>query len=744
MPTIEISPEAATQFNQANALFKDNKFSEALPLLEAALTAAPQLEPACLLKARCHVALGDWVLAREAFASTLRVNPANYSAWLEAGHVCRQTGDLAQATVAYQKAIDLNRDRHEALLGMARVMVSLGHFEAADLAWQDALAAAAKAEKEPEKMQRQVALNMARYWMEMGHLQRALAGFDVALRMHSNDMQEERIDIMLDAAVCYLRLGNKDRGQSLLTLSSATQRLETLIRLSHLSVRNGFTTESIEVMRRAVRLFPESVEAWAGLVHVQAECWQMEGAKAALQQLEALGGNEAVPAMKAYIAGRLGDVETALAAYRQLAQQEEAKLGKPGAYASSAAMSALYSDRLNAAEVALLHRQLFAGLGVGARSRASFVRSPLRDRRLRLGLVSPDFHMQHPVNIFMQPILREIDRSRFEVFLYFTGSAQDEQTALARSRVEHWVEAASFNDLQLSKRIDGDEIDVLLDLSGHTNHNRMAMFAKRAAPVQITYLGYPGSTGVPNIDGLLGDSVVTPEADDVLCSERVFRLPGAVFCYAPEEDYPLPDFAARMAQRPITFTSFNNISKLTDHTLRLWARVLQAVPDSRLLLKAPSFGDDGAVQSFRDRLGALGVAPERLEFRGPVGLSLMMAEYADADIALDTVPYNGGTTSLQAMWMGVPVVAMHGRHFVSRMGSSFMQAAGLGDWVAHSDDEYVAIAQRMAQDRQALLSLKAGLRARLQSLPAWDAVQHTRHFEAAILQATKEGLLPGA
>jgi len=155
-------------------------------------------------------------------------------------------------------------------------------------------------------------------------------------------------------------------------------------------------------------------------------------------------------------------------------------------------------------------------------------------------------------------------------------------------------------------------------------------------------------------------------------------------------------------------------------------------PAARLLLKAPSFGDAGAVAFYRDRLVALGVAAERLEFRGPVGLPTMMAEYADVDIALDPVPYNGGTTSLQAMWMGVPVLTLHGQHFVSRMGASFMMAAGLPEWVARDDDDCVAIAQRMAAERQALLALKKGLRQRLQSLPAWDVVRHTRAFEAVL------------
>jgi predicted O-linked N-acetylglucosamine transferase (SPINDLY family) len=397
-------------------------------------------------------------------------------------------------------------------------------------------------------------------------------------------------------------------------------------------------------------------------------------------------------------------------------------------------MSALYTDKLSPAEVAALHRELFAALGVGARDRASFVRAPLQGRRVRLGLVTADFHHQHPVNIFMQPVLRELDSSKFELFVYFTGDSHDAQTALARSRTEHWVEAASLNDTQLAKRIEADQVDVLLDLAGHTGQHRMRVFAQRAAPVQATYLGYPGSTGVPNMDFMLGDAVVTPEQDDALCSERVLRLPGTVFCYAPEEDYPFPKFTAAHARRPLTFASFNNVPKLTPHTLQLWARVLTAVPDSRLLLKAPSFTDESAVRLFSARLQALGVDLSRVEFRGPVGLTDMMAEYADVDIALDPVPYNGGTTSLQAMWMGVPVLCKHGGHFVSRMGASFMTAAGLGEWVAQSDDDYVAIAQRMAADRKALLALKKGLRKRLQALPAWDPRQHTRNFEAALLQ----------
>jgi predicted O-linked N-acetylglucosamine transferase (SPINDLY family) len=318
--------------------------------------------------------------------------------------------------------------------------------------------------------------------------------------------------------------------------------------------------------------------------------------------------------------------------------------------------------------------------------------------------------------------------------MYFTGVSYDEQTQLAKRRVARWVEATSWNDSQLSRRIEEDGIDILLDLSGHTSMQRMSLFGHRAAPVQATFLGYPGSTGVPNIDWLIADKVVAPEGSEGLFSERLMRLPHSVFCFAPETDYPYPDYGQAHAQRPLTFGSFNNVPKLTPHTVKLWAAVLHEVPDSRLLLKAPSFKDEGAIEAFAQRFQTEGIARERLEFRGPVGLTDMMAEYADVDIAVDTVPYNGGTTSLQALWMGVPVVVKAGGNFVSRMGASFMSAAGLNDWVAETDADYVRIASSMARDRQALLTLKRGLRERLQAAPAWDIDQYTRDFEAALRQ----------
>ncbi len=718
-------------FNQANADWRAGRWEAALAGYEAASALVPDLVPARLGSARCLVRLGRLGPARTAFAATLRLDPAHYSAWLEAGHLCRQGGELRQAAGAYQRAIDVEPGRHEAHLAIARVLSQLGQGALAESAFVAALERAGEENQAPARVA-DVAHRMGQYRLELGDVAGAVRALQTGLQVLQAagvPYVDRQAELRIDLGEAFWRQGRHDAALAELTAASAATAEATLARLAALSFRFNLWREAVAVSRRNVELHPDSATALWNLAHLLAECWQMDEAEALLQRAEAMAPMPGARAMRASIAGRQGDADTALRLYRELASSQEG--GRQ--YASSAAMSALYSDSLSPPQVAALHRELFAPLGRGARSRDSFVRAPLAGRRLRLGLVSADFHHQHPVNIFMQPVLRELDRSRIELFIYFTGVSHDEQTRLAQQRAEHWVEATALNDAQLARRIDADGIDLLLDLAGHTGQQRMSLFAQRAAPVQATYLGYPGSTGVPQMDWLLGDDVVTPVPDDALCSERVARLPETVFCYAPEADYPYPTYTDRQAERPLTFGSFNNVPKLTPRTLGLWARVLAAVPGSRLLLKAPSFSDAAAVRAFQGRLGALGVDRSRVEFRGPSGLDDMMAEYADVDIALDPLPYNGGTTSLQAMWMGVPVLTLEGGHFVSRMGASFMGAAGLGDWVAGDEDDYVEIAERMAADRQALLVLKRGLRSRLQQLAAWDPVAHTRALEDAFL-----------
>ena len=345
-------------------------------------------------------------------------------------------------------------------------------------------------------------------------------------------------------------------------------------------------------------------------------------------------------------------------------------------------MASLYVDHLSPDQVADRHRELCTAIEapLSVRPKESFANSRDPDRPIRLGLVSSDFHRQHPVNLFMLPLLERLNRDCYPVTIFHTGTMHDQYTSRAQQASRQWIEAASLDDQALLKRIEAEEIDILIDLAGHTSNHRLGVFSQRAAPVQATFLGYPHSTGLSSIDWLIGDPVVSPAEHAHLFSEGTAQLPGSVFCWSPVDDYPMPE--ARQEQEPVVFGSFNNIMKLSPRTISLWSELLRTIPDAQLLLKAPSLRDQSVIDRFRGLFSSQGIAAERLLFEGPEELGLMMQRYGAIDVALDPTPYNGGTTTLQALWMGVPVISLRGGNFVSRMGASFLTSLGHQEWVA--------------------------------------------------------------
>ena len=721
---ISISPDAAAAFNAANAAFREGRFTEALEAATRAVTLAPELASAHVLKARALRRQGDEPAARVAYEAALATDPQSFDALLELGNVLRGIGAVEDAAARYTAAMAARPTDARPALALARLMEEQpgqDHAERAAVAFQTALDRAG-AGPEPVPAMAGLCRDMARFRMERADLPRALEALRQARLLAGSATLAPLID--LDIAEAYLRLGMMDEAQGLMERLSASEDPSLLRALAQLAYRFNFWAEAVAILTRWTHLRPEDAQAHLDLADMQIKAWLLEDALISLDRAEASGAVPAVAsaALRASIANRLGDAETALGLYEGLVAEGQES------FASNAAMSLLYADSVTPEVVAERHRALFASWGEGARTRDSFGADPNPDRPLRIGMVTGDLHHQHPVNIFMQPLLARWDHARLPLTIYNMGSTVDDQTRLARRRAGTWRDVST---IQLPAQVEADRIDILIDLAGHTAGGGLRAFARRMAPVQASFLGYPGSTGVPNIDWLIGDPVVTPPEADPLCSERVMRLPHTVFCFAPEAEYPLPDFGASQG-RPLTFGSFNNIPKLTPRTIRLWADVLHAVAGSRLLLRAPSFKDAGAVARFRRLFADHGIGADRLLLRGPVGLDAMMQAYSEIDIALDPVPYCGGTTSLQALWMGVPVLTMEGGQFVSRMGASFMTAAGLPDWVARDDTDYIAKAVAVAQDRAALLQLKRGLRARLLAQPGWDADRYAKDFGAAL------------
>jgi predicted O-linked N-acetylglucosamine transferase (SPINDLY family) len=357
------------------------------------------------------------------------------------------------------------------------------------------------------------------------------------------------------------------------------------------------------------------------------------------------------------------------------------------------------------------------------------------DRRLRIGLVSPDFK-EHPVIRFLMPFLEHHDRERIELFAYAQVAAPDEWTEQARKQVAHWRSLVNVPDAEAADLIRGDEIDILVDLAGHTKDNRLLVFARKPAPVQVTYLGYPGTTGLSAMDYRITDALADPPGmTEEHHSEQLIRLPGCAWNYCPDTD-PLLGQDPAALRGCVTFGTFNNLSKINDRMLEVWARILEAVPGSRLLLKSVGFLSMKAQKRVRDvLLSKADISEERLDIRGPEDShESHLALYREMDIALDTFPYHGTTTTCEALWMGVPVVTLAGQTHVSRVGVSLLTNVGLSELVAESEDEYVRIAVELAGNAERLSSYRANLRDQMRGSQLLDAPSFAREIEAAFRQ----------
>lgn len=539
------------------------------------------------------------------------------------------------------------------------------------------------------------------------------------------DLQPQRHGSMLYLGEALLQLGNTAAAEKAFTRASLSGNPAFLRLLAQRVYANNYWQEAIGVLQKALELEPASIPTLLLLAQLHWDVYDLSAAEQLCQRIQALDpANTEVRYLLNALPGRRGDARAQLEAV----QAHHASLGAPGSrLASSIAMASLYCDHLSPPEVAALHRRLCAPIEAAQPRRTAFSNSLDPDRPLRLGLLSADFHRQHPVNLFITPLLLQLQPSQLEVSVYATGGMRDADTRRARQAVAHWHEVANLDDSALQQRISADGIDILLDLAGHTSQHRLGVLALGAAPVQATFLGYPHSTGLSSVDWLIGDPVVSPIEHAPLFSEAIAQLPGSVFCWAPLDSHPLPP--ARSAKAAPVFGSFNNLMKLSPSTVALWAQLLQALPQARLLLKAPSLRDATVRQQLGERFAAVGVDPARLELEGPSDLAAMMQAYGRIDIALDPFPYNGGTTSLQALWMGVPLISLQGGNFVARMGASFLTSLGHPDWIATSPAEYLAIAGRLVAELPALRQQRAALRQQLIHSPLGDLPSYGRHVQ---------------
>ncbi len=370
-----------------------------------------------------------------------------------------------------------------------------------------------------------------------------------------------------------------------------------------------------------------------------------------------------------------------------------------------------------------------------ARPYTQWSSSPDVDRKLRVGLVSGDL-CSHSVGYFLDGVLSALTShcaNSLELFAYPSRLRDDETSQRLRAYFTKWHPAVGLSDAALAQCIHEDGIDILIDLSGHTAHNRLPVFAWRPAPVQVSWLGYFATTGVAEMDYLIADYLTLPPEQEIFFTEKIWRLPETRLCFTvPNEDVEVKPLAAA-TNGFVTFGCFNNLSKVNDAVVGVWAQILNQLPDSKLLLKCPQLSESAVQARTFARFAVHGIDANRLIFeRYDILRSQYLSSYHRVDIGLDPFPYPGGTTTVEALWMGVPVLTMVGDHFLSRQGVGLLMNADLPDWIANDADDYVARAVRHANNLSKLASLRAGLRERLLASPVLDAPRFAKYFEEAL------------
>lgn len=580
-------------------------------------------------------------------------------------------------------------------------------------------------------------------------LRRAIAA-DPGEASHHNNLGNVLLNLgkVDEARTCYLR-----------SLDLRPEDAKTLNNLGTVLKRQGRTEEAERAYRVSLRIAPDYAEAWANLGNLLQDRNQVEAAVdcqrhalslkpdyvialnnlgTALRRLGRYG--EAILALRRALdlAPRYGEAASNLAeCLKEQGEAAEALGYYRRAVAAAPTESRVHTNLLLALNgvPGLSREEVFAEHRRWAERHAdpltpampAFANPRDPDRRLRIGYLSPDFR-RHSCAYFIEPILEHHDRKAVEVTCYASlpPDGADKVTERLHDWSDRWRDVARMADEAVARLVREDGIDILVDLAGHTMGSRLRVLAHRPAPVQASYLGYPNSPGMKGVDARLVDAWTDPPGlTDAYATEELIRLPGGFLCYRPPVDGP----EARREPGPLTFGSFNNLAKVTPGVIALWAEVLNAVPGSRLFLKAKALADEDTRRKVTTKFAAQGIAPDRLDLMGWILDGSPLAAYGRIDIGLDPFPYNGTTTTCEALWMGVPVVTLAGDRHAGRVGISLLRRVGLSDLAAETPADYVAKAVALAADADRRNALRRDLRAMMAGLT--DGAAFTRNLEAA-------------
>lgn len=733
---------------QALAMHRAGDLPGAEQIYRQIVAAAPQFADAWHLLGVVEHQAGRHTVALEHIGHAIALKPADAIFRSNRGLVYQALGRQEESLASLEEAIRLQPDYVDALNNLAAAMTER-HRPAEAIAYVErvlrlqpnhaqafynlgvALGQQGKWDEALRAYRRAIEIdpNMPAVYNNLGNALRQLSrtGEAVEFLQHAAKLNPQRAEILNNLGLALLDVGRLDEAQA--ALQQAVQ-LQPDLAHAHNNLANVFCerlmgSEAIAAYRRAIECQPTYAEAHSNLGATLLQCGRLDDAVASLREAVRLQPNFA-PAHC-----NLGTVlkeqmhlDDALDCFRRAM-----KLDPQCVEAHSSLLYSLtMSTSVNAEQLFIEHckwGELHAQL---PKDNPPHFNSRDPDRPLRIGYVSPDFRM-HPVAMFIEPVLRHHDRSRYETILYAEVPAPDEVSTRLRELADGWRNTCGLSHAALARQIRDDQIDILVELAGHTHRTRLLTMALKPAPVQMSYLGYPNTSGVPAIDYRISDAVADPVGGPRRHTEALIRLPHSFCCFSPPLSAPDVSPLPALATGRLTFGSLHNLAKVNVQVLDLWSKVLLALPNSRLLIVRDTL--HGSMANFiRDEFTRRGIAEDRVELRHQLPAGQHLPLYGEIDVALDVFPWSGHTTSCESLWMGVPMLTLYGARHASRLVSSVMSAVGLNDWIARTRDEFVEIAVQQSQDLDRLARLRSGLREQMRQSPLCDGAAFARDLES--------------
>ena len=688
----------------------------------------------------------------------ISVNPSNPIYYINLGNALKDQGQLEEAIVNYRQALSIKPDFAEAYNNLGNTLKEQGNLEAAIESFHRSLAL------KPDFAETHS--NLGNALKDQGELEEAIACYGQALLLkpdyaeaYNNLGTALKAQNNLDAAVgsyqravslkpdfvdAHNNLGNALMAQGKLEAAVVSFHQSLLIKPDFAEAHNnlgnalkdqGKLDAAVESFQRALAFKPDFAEAYSNLGLALQKQSNMDEAIACYNKALSIKPDYAEAYNNLGLAlQEQGKLDEAVDSYRKALALRPIY---PKAHSNLLFTLSFYSKCLPDTHLAearhygdnvMAKVQPYTSWPVYPENTAQRGMLPLR-----IGLVSGDFRA-HPVGFFLEGILANLNRARVELVAYSMSPQEDELTARIRPCFVAWNIIVGLSDEAAARKIHDDGIHILIDLTGHTASNRLPMFALKPAPVQVSWLGYFATTGLPTIDYLLADSVSVPETHREHFTETVWYLPETRLCFTPPanrtglELTPLP----ALQNGYITFGCFQNLTKVNDTVLAAWGRIFLALPEARLRLQSSQMNCSTARESLYHRFAQAGIMPERVIMEGYVSREGYLAAYAKVDIILDTFPYPGGTTTCEALWMGVPTLTLAGGTLLARQGASMLTCAGLEDWIASDEGDYVLRTLFHATDINRLAQLRLGLRQKVLASPLFNAPRFALHLEDAL------------